>query len=250
MKDLEKKLDAVLQQMRDFIDELQERESAYPMVFYHQSEEDISQFVDGGWSLPAEYVYFLRHYVVERVTWATGDYINLNIYGARDLIRGQEGYNYNPVTDEMIEDWPHDYLVIATDEGDPYCLDLSRGDTAVFTAPHGTGNWHFSMAFDNLILFLESVLIPPGLEEMLPEESSVAYYELTITGEGKDKLKTLLLLKKLLSYDYSQARKALEQPPLVIYRGVEAGALKLEAELQAIRADFQKRKISLAEFIG
>ncbi|MED3797978.1 SMI1/KNR4 family protein [Lysinibacillus capsici] len=249
MKDLEKKLDAVLQQMRDFIDELQERESAYPMVFYHHSEEDISQFVDGRWSLPAEYVYFLRHYVVERVTWATGDYINLNIYGARDLIRGQEGYNYNPVTDEMIEDWPHDYLVIATDEGDPYCLDLSRGDTAVFTAPHGTGNWHFSMAYDNLILFLESVLIPPSLEEMLPEESSVAYYELTITGDGKDKLKTLLLLKKLLSYDYSQARKALEQPPLVIYRGVEAGALKLEAELQAIRADFQKRKISLAEFI-
>ncbi|MCS5500679.1 SMI1/KNR4 family protein [Lysinibacillus sp. A4] len=249
MKDSEKKLDAVLQQMHDFIDELQERESAYPMVFYHQSEEDISQFVDGGWSLPAEYVYFLRHYVVERVTWATGDYINLNIYGARDLIRGQEGYNYNPVTDEMIEDWPHDYLVIATDEGDPYCLDLSRGDTAVFTAPHGTGNWHFSMAYDNLILFLESVLIPPGLEDMLPEESSVAYYELTITGDGKDKLKTLLLLKKLLSYDYSQARKALEQPPLVIYRGVEAGALKLEAELQAIRADFQKRKISLAEFI-
>ena len=250
MKDLEKKLDAVLQQMRDFIDELQERESAYPMVFYHQSEEDISQFVDGGWSLPAEYVYFLRHYVVERVTWATGDYINLNIYGARDLIRGQEGYNYNPVTDEMIEDWPHDYLVIATDEGDPYCLDLSRGDTAVFTAPHGTGNWHFSMAYDNLILFLESVLIPPSLEEMLPEESSVAYYELTITGDGKDKLKTLLLLKKILSYDYSQAREALEQPPLVIYRGVEAGALKLEAELQHIRADFQKKKISLAEFIG
>lgn len=249
MKDLEKKLDAVLEQMRDFIDEIQERESAYPMVFYHQSEEDISQFVDGGWSLPPEYVYFLKHYVVERVTWATGDYINLNIYSARDLIRGQEGYNYNPVTDEMIVDWPHDYLVIATDEGDPYCLDLSRGDTAVFTAPHGTGSWHFSMAYDNLILFLESVLIPPSLEEMLPEESSVAYYELTITGEGKDKLKTLLLLKKLLSYDYSQARKALEQPPLVIYRGVEAGALKLEAELQDIRADFQKRKISLAEFI-
>ena len=80
---------------------------------------------------------FLRHYVVERVTWATGDYINLNIYGARDLIRGQEGYNYNPVTDEMIEDWPHDYLVIATDEGDPYCLDLSRGDTAVLPLPMG-----------------------------------------------------------------------------------------------------------------
>lgn len=249
MKDLEKKLDAVLEQMRDFIDEIQERESAYPMIFSHQSEEDISQFVDGGWSLPAEYVYFLRHYVVERVTWATGDYINLMIYSARDLKRGQEGYNYNPVTEEVIVDWPHDYLVIATDEGDPYCLDLSRGDTAVFTAPHGTGSWHFSMAYDNLILFLESVLIPPGLEEMLPEESSIAYYELTITGEGEDKLKTLLLLKKLLSYDYSQARKALEQPSLVIYRGVEAGALKLEAELQDIRADFQKRKISLAEFI-
>ncbi len=250
MKDLQKKLDAVLEQMRDFIEEFQERESAYPMVFHHQAEEDISHFMDSGWSLPAEYVYFLRHYVVERVTWATGDYINLKIYGARDLIRGQDGYNYNPLTDEAIVDWPHDYLVIATDEGDPYCLDLTRGDTAIFTATHGTGSWHFSMAYDNLILFLESVLIPPGLEDMLPVESSVAYYELTITGEGKDKLKTLLLLKKLLSYDYSQARKALEQPPLVIYRGVEAGALKLEAELQHIRADFQKKKISLAEFIG
>lgn len=250
LKDLEEKLDAILQQMRDFIDELQERGSAYPMFFYHQPEEDISHFVDSGWLLPAEYVYFLRHYVVERVTWATGDYINLNIYGARDLIRGQEGYNYNPVTDEMIEDWPHDYLVIATDEGDPYCLDLSRGDTAIFTAPHGTGSWHFTMAYDNLIMFLESVLIPSSCEDMLPVDIPVAYYELTITGEGKEKLKTLLLLKKILSYDYSQAREALEQPPLVIYRGVEAGALKLEAELQHIRADYQKRKISLAEFIG
>ena len=51
------------------------------------------------------------------------------------------------------------------------------------------------MAYDNLIMFLESVLIPSSCEDMLPVDIPVAYYELTITGEGKEKLKTLLLLK-------------------------------------------------------
>ncbi len=249
LKELQEKLDAVLEQMRSFIQGIQERDSAYPMFFHNQIEEDISQFVDSQWSLPTEYVYFLRRYVVERVTWNTGDYINLQIYGARDLMRGQEGYHYNPVTEEVILDWPHNYLVIATDEGDPYCLDLSRGDTAIFSALHGTGCWDFTMAYDNLIMFLESVLIPPGLEEMLPEDNSTTYYELTITGDGENKLKTLLLLKKIFSCDYSRAREMLEQPPLLIYRGVEAGALRLEDELQHIRANYQKKKISLAEFI-
>jgi hypothetical protein len=153
------------------------------------------------------------------------------------------------VTNEKILDWPDDFLVIATDEGDPYCLDLSRGDTAIFTAHHGTGCWDFTMAYDNLLIFLESVLIPPGLEEDLPETSCAAYYELYITGNGQDKIKTILFLKKIVACDYAQARMALEQPPLLIYRGVEAGALRVENELQRICADYEKKKISLAEFL-
>lgn len=249
MTDLLKKIDTVLEQMRSFIKEIQKQETAYPMVFHNYIEEDVSSFVNSRWSLPIEYVYFLSHYVVEGVTWSTGDYINLQIYGARDLIRGQEGYNYNPVTNEVILDWPDDFLVIATDEGDPYCLDLSRGDSAIFTAHHGTGSWDFTLAYDNLLMFLESLLIAPGVEEDLPEASCATYYELYITGNGQDKIKTLLLLKKILSYDYAQARIALEKPPLLIFRGVEAGALRVENELQHICADYEKKKISLAEFL-
>jgi len=52
-----------------------------------------------------------------------------------------------------------------------------------------------------------------------------------------------------MSCDYSIARKSLEQTPILIYRGVEAGVLQLEKELQAISADYQKKKISLAEFL-
>lgn len=58
LKELQEKLDAVLEQMRSFIQDIQERDSAYPMFFHNQIEEDISQFVDSQWSLPTEYVYF------------------------------------------------------------------------------------------------------------------------------------------------------------------------------------------------
>ncbi|WP_155591670.1 SMI1/KNR4 family protein [Lysinibacillus cavernae] len=249
----QRELDAVIEKMRSFIQEIQKQDpdfyNAYPVVFHNHIEDEISHFVDCHWRLPEEYLYFLQRYIVEGVTWNTGDYINLQIYGAKDLVRGQEGYNYNPVTDEVILEWPHDYLVIATDEGDPYCLDLSRGDTAIFSAYHGTGSWNFSMAYDNLVMFLESVLIPPGLDEELSVDSSSEYYELYITGKGKDKIKTLLLLKKILSCDYSQAKMSLEQAPLLVYRGVETGALRLEGELQRISADYEKTKISLAEFL-
>lgn len=253
MNEVFKDIDEVIENMRSFISEIQQQDPSfyaiYPMIFHQPLEEDGSQLMDSHWQLPDEYIYFLKHYVVGGITWNTGDYINLQIYGATDLVRGQDGYNYNPVTEEIISDWPQHYVVIATDEGDPYCIDVSRGDTAIFTAYHGTGSWDFEMAYDHLVAFLQSVLVPPNLEEEQLEDHSYNYYEMYITGNGKDKLKTLLLLKKRLSCDYSTAKKSLEQLPLLIYRGIEAGAVQLEKELQQIGADYQKKKISLSEFL-
>ena len=58
-----------------------------------------------------------------------------------------------------------EHLVIASDAGDPYCLDLRRNDTAVFWAEHGAGTWDFQPAFDCLEDFLESVLNVPKTQE-------------------------------------------------------------------------------------
>lgn len=253
MNEFNSELEVVIEKMRSFIEEIEKQDpefyAVYPMVFHDQIENDISRFMDSHWRLPDEYIYFLKRYVVEGITWRTGAYINLQILGARDLVRGQEGYHYNPVTEEVILDWPPHYLVIATDEGDPYCIDLSREDTAIFTAYHGTGSWDFTMAYDNLVAFLQSVLVPSSLEEEQPEDHSYDYYEMYITGDGKDKLKTILLLKKIFSCDYTQARILLEQTPLLIFRGAETGALKLEQVLKEISAGYQIKKISLAEFL-
>ncbi|RIX46573.1 SMI1/KNR4 family protein [Paenibacillus nanensis] len=222
----------------------------YPMRLITEAEEKDVRNVTSTWDLPEEYVYFLKRYVPERVSWSAVEYISIYIYGAKDLEAGQSGYSYNHVTDEVITDWPSDYLVIASDEGDPYCIDLSRGDTVIFTAQHGTGLWDFSIAYHNLSEFLNSVLHPRELEdEESPETIPSDYYKLQITGTGADKAKTLMFIKKMFSCDYTQAKAYLEKTPLIVYKGIEQGVAKIEEQLERIGADFEKHKISWEEFI-
>lgn len=114
MEKMQSALEKTRQQNPDFY-------AKYPMQLLTEAEEQAIRTVSGEWNLPDEYTYFLKHYVPESVSWSTDEYINLFIYGAKDLVEGQSGYNYNPVTEEVITDWPRDYLVIASDEGDPYC---------------------------------------------------------------------------------------------------------------------------------
>jgi hypothetical protein len=45
-----------------------------------------------------------------------------------------------------LDEWPHHLVVIGTDGGDPYVLDLSRADAddaPVLKARHGQGSWGF-----------------------------------------------------------------------------------------------------------
>ncbi|OAB41976.1 SMI1/KNR4 family protein [Paenibacillus glacialis] len=255
MENHDKKLDAVIEKMQAALEGMWEQDpefyAKYPMHFFTEAEEQAIRIVSDKWRLPDEYLYFLKHYVPESVTWSTDEYINLNIYGAKDLPQGQWGYDYNPVTNEAISDWPSNYLVIATDEGDPYCIDLSRGDTATYTAEHGTGTWDFSIAYDHLAQFLHSVLLPHSSEVWeTDEEAQYRYYNVLITGEGSNKIKTLLFVKKTFSCDYSQAKAYVEEAPLLVYKGIDLGAAKIEAELKSIGADYEMRQISLNEFLS
>lgn len=202
------------------------------------------------WKLPEQYLYFLKHYVPKSVAWETEDYIQLEIYGAAGLREGQLGYNYNPVTQEAITDWPRDYLVIASDEGDPYCIDLSRDDTVIYSAVHGQGEWDFSVAFDSLEEFLYSTLLPRELE--VDEPSDIVkynYYKLWITGEGSDRVKTLLFVKKNKKCDFAAAKSYVAEVPLLVYKGIEQGARQMEEQLKSIGVEYRLEQISLEEFV-
>lgn len=250
-----KKIDAVIEKMQEVLGVIREQDAEfyakYPMSLITEAEEQDVHTVAEKWRLPDEYLYFLQHYVPESLGWSTDDYINLDIYGARDIVQGQLGYNYNPVTNEVIPEWPASYLVIASDEGDPYCLDLSRGDTVIFTAEHGTGSWDFDVAYDNLEQFLHSVLLPRSSEDGEPGQTEdYDYYKVFITGEGNDKIKTLLFIKKTFSCDYAQAKAYLSALPVQVFKGIESYARKIETDLQSIGADYELRQIGFGEFIA
>lgn len=254
-KDFERELDAVIAQMQVALEEERvenpEFYAQYPSYIATEADKEDMKAAVRRWKLPEEYVYFLKHFVPERVGWSTDDYISLEIYGARDLVKGQWGYAYNPVTDEDITDWPASYLVIASDEGDPYCIDLARGDTTVYTAEHGTGSWDFSVACDNLIEFLHSALIPRGYEDWdVHEQPAYKYAEIHLTGEGADKIKTLLFVKKTFSCDVAQAKSLLGELPLRVFKGIETAATAVETKLKSIGADYEKQPISQKDFLS
>lgn len=247
-------IDDVIEKMQAVIEqELQQNPqfyAQYPMELLTEANPRDIEDVTKRWTLPEPYVYFLQHYVPERVGWATEDYIHLHIFGASELQEGQIGYNYNPVTQEVIEDWPAHYLVIASDEGDPYCLDLSRKDTAVYTALHGQGEWDFSIAYDSLVEFLYSTLVPKGIEVLEPSElADYKYYKLWLMGEGNDRVKTLLFIKKLKNCNVPEARAYLAELPLLVFKGIEQRAMQMEQELKTINADYKMEQIGWEEFI-
>lgn len=201
------------------------------------------------WRLPAEYLHFLQLGPV-KVSWPTEEYINLWIYSAAELEEGQWGYAYNPVSQEEITDWPEDYLVIAMDEGDPYCLDQSRGDTMIYSALHGQGEWDFEEAFDDLASFLSSTLEPPRDEEDDDYGyTGSTYCRITLLGEGREKIKTMLFLKKKFNCDLAAAKQHLASLPTVVYNGLDTRADLLEAHLQEIGADYRRETVSQAEFL-
>ncbi|WP_235828155.1 SMI1/KNR4 family protein [Brevibacillus migulae] len=255
LEDVFKEIDDVLEKMQAALREMREQEPEFyakylPTQRISEAEEQELRSVTDQWTLPEEYVYFLKRYAPEKVSWSTDEYISLTIYGAKDILPGQSGYNYNHVTDEVITDWPSTYLVIASDEGDPYCIDLSRGDTVIYTARHGAGSWDFSIAYDNLVEFLHSVLRPRSFQDWETAESEqYDYYKVFITGTGSDKIKTLVFIKKRFACDYAQAKVYLEARPLLVFKGIELAAAKIEDELKSIGADYECHKISLDEFL-
>lgn len=109
------------------------------------------------WNLPKDYCDFLEKASPLHADFKIKGYGAVEVYGAQDLIRGQDGYSYNPCTQKPIEDWNKNYVVIANRFGDPFCLDISRENSPVYFAFHGEGVWEFTEEFDSFCDFLKSL---------------------------------------------------------------------------------------------
>lgn len=114
------------------------------------------------WNLPSIYLEFLTRFSPLNVTVCNDEFYNggLDLFGASELIRGQEGYSVNSHTGQPILDWPAHYIVIAYHAGDPFVLNLSESngtDAPVDIAEHGLGTWEFTRYADSFCNFLQDL---------------------------------------------------------------------------------------------
>ena len=161
---------------------------------------------------------------------------------------GSSGVFYNPVEQKVIKDWDEHLVVIASDAGDPYCLDLRRNDTAVFWAEHGAGTWDFQPAFDCLEDFLESVLDVPKTQEY---ETAYSYHytRLIVTGISDTKKALVFLKQHFGDSSFQQTKDRLKELPLLIYSGLDTGTAPLENSLDRWGLMYEKQQISLEKFL-
>lgn len=124
------------------------------------SKDDIER-ITTRWDLPSVYLDFLTRFSPTSVIIESRRFYNhLQLFGANELIKAQDGYSFNPVKQKPIKDWPADYVVIASHGGDPFVLDLSNSDgkdAPVLTAEHGMGEWNFDEDADSFATFLDSL---------------------------------------------------------------------------------------------
>ena len=130
---------------------------AHPSNWLIPADAEDLATITARWRLPADYLEFLEKGSPLAAQLKLKGYGAIELYGAHNLIKGQDGYSYNPVERQMIEDWPDSLVVIAQRWGDPFCLDLSKDEPPVLFAFHGEGLWQFTEEFPNFLAFLKSV---------------------------------------------------------------------------------------------
>jgi hypothetical protein len=117
--------------------------------------------IEKRWKLPENYLLFLKNYSPLKVFIDSRKYFQgLHLYGASDLIKRQEGYSFNPVTNKTIDEWPENFVVVADAGADPYCIDINQikeNDAPIYTSIHGNGEWKFELYADSFLTFLKEI---------------------------------------------------------------------------------------------
>lgn len=81
----------------------------------------------------------------------------MSLYVAHNLINGQIGYSIVLEAENIANDWPKNYIVIATCEADPFCIDVSQINSPIFYVMHGMDEWVFDEIFDSLTTILKAM---------------------------------------------------------------------------------------------
>jgi hypothetical protein len=117
--------------------------------------------IESRWTLPEIYLQFLKYYSPLQVTIYNKKYYQgLSLYGASNLIKSQQGYFLNPVTNEEFEEWPKNFVVIADAGADPFCINLNKikdNDAPIYKSMHGNGEWKFKLYADSFLKFLKDI---------------------------------------------------------------------------------------------
>lgn len=121
-----------------------------------KTKETIMKQIEDKWKLPEFYLDFLKNNAESLMVDIGNEDMeytypeSIEVYGANQLIDGQNGYSYNPVEKQEIDDWNRNYVVIANSAGDPFCINISKENSPVYYAVHGIGEWEFEVDSDTI----------------------------------------------------------------------------------------------------
>ena len=133
------------------------KDKAHPAYWLIQADTDDIELIRNQLNPPENYMDFLAKASPLNVEMNLKDYGVVLLYGVHDLIEGQNGYSVVPGESDELDAWPKNYIVIATCNADPFCIDTSKVNSPVYYAMHGRGDWDFEEVFISLGDFLKAL---------------------------------------------------------------------------------------------
>lgn len=146
------KLDAKLEKKRE-----KNQDKAHPTNWLVRADASDIERVRKQLVLPENYLDFLMKASPLKVEINLKGYGPTALYGINELEEAQYGYSFNPVENEKIDEWPENYIVIATCFANPFCIDGTKANSPVYYSEHDTGVWDFEEVFPSLIDFLKAL---------------------------------------------------------------------------------------------
>jgi len=132
-------------------------DKAHPSFWLIQADESDIEMIKKRLNPPANYLDFLTKASPLNVTLNLQDYGTVRLNGAHELVEEQAGYSRILEDNRKDEEWPENYIVIATCDADPFCIDASLDNSPIYYAMHGMDEWDFDEAFPSFIDFLKAL---------------------------------------------------------------------------------------------
>lgn len=109
-------------------------------------------------ALPLELIRYIKDVVPYKHMCFSNIGNDICLYGVTHLSNKVNGYSFNPLTGENIEDWNPNWFIIGDEGGDPIIVDLNLAEQneqcSVYQAIHGCGEWNFREISSSISQFI------------------------------------------------------------------------------------------------